>query len=194
MEYLYLAISQIHAVKNFGFVLLLLVLFASCSKDEDPIERAVVDTDETTRFEELLLLIKPRLNDSTFLLVTRIDSVKILVNNSFWATQNSVVVDTSKFTRSHVGNMTVTPSPVAYMVSSSQQKDASGLNTAGEVSDYLNSNLDLKPGDYLAFVESFRITLNDNSVRTIYPMLYTRFTVVDNTRSALADELIVNID
>jgi hypothetical protein len=184
-------------MKKLIFFLLVGLAIVSCdSEDYGPLpHRGVVAEDQSIPFEEILLTISVKTPDGQYLVVQSIDSVNIYVNNKFWARLNSQQVDVSKVEKVQSGNRYLSPNKIQYLVIARQDPASlPSFNTAGDFSRYLNSLLELRAGEYACFVESFTITLNDNSVRTIYPYQYRIFKIEQNMRSVYVGEIEIIIE
>ena len=168
----------------------------SCQKDGslNSADRNVVSEEESTQFEELLILVSIKTTDSTYLVVESIDSVNIFVNDFYWANVSSDPINTANVDKFTVGNMTVTTDKLNYLIVAEQEIEDPDFTVAGDFAEYLNSFYDLDAGEYACFIESFQVTFNDNSTKKYYPLTYEIFKVEENTRSAFVGEFEIKID
>lgn len=174
----------------------LILVFYGCSKDEslNTAQRNVVSEDGSISLKELLVLINIKTNDSTYLVVESIDSVKMFVNNTFWSMRSSSIIDTTKIDKIVEGNRFITDKKLSYLLISEQEQNDSTFLTAGDFAAYLNSLLQLKPGEYACFIESFQIKFNDQSIKRYYPFQYQTFKVEANNQTAFVGEFNFLID
>ncbi len=177
-------------------MLMLLLFVSSCETDDSlsSADRNVVSDDGTITFEELILLVNIKNTDGTYLVVESVDSVRIYINDYYWAIINSQAVDISKVDKRLDGNKYVTDKKLNYLIIADQDVEEPAYNTAGEFAQYLNDGYSLKPGEYACFIESFQLRFSDNSVKTYYPFEYSSFKVEENSKSAFVGELTLNID
>ncbi len=180
--------------KTIGLILII-TLFWSCRKEEGDFNssRNVVSTSKTVPFEELLLLINLKTSDSSYLVVPNIDSVNLYVNDYYWSTKNSVIIDTTNIEKYELNNMYNTPNKLNYLVLAKKSNVNTHFTTAGEYAQYLNSLLQLKPGEYACLINSFQIRLIDNSIKTYYPVSYKIFKVQENNYSAYIGEIEIKL-
>lgn len=174
----------------------ILLAMAACNKSDDnsSAEQNVVSDDGSVQFEDLMVLLNVKVTDTSYLVVKSIDSVNIFVNTSFWAKISSNPVDTAVIQKYTVGNMFLTKNKLNYLIVASQDIDDPNYNTAGEFANYLNSLYDLQAGEYACFIESFKVTFNDNTTRKYYPYIYKPFRVEENSRSAYVGEIELNLN
>lgn len=165
-----------------------------CGKDNSfDGRRAVVSDSEKIPFEELLLLINLKTSDSSYLVIPSIDSVNLFVNNFYWSTKNSVVLDTSNIEKYALNNMFHTSNKLNYLVLAKKADLQTNFNTAGEYAHYLNSLYQLKPSEYACLINSFQILLNDNTIKTYHPITYKTFKVEGNSYSAFVSEIEIKL-
>ncbi|MEM6379300.1 MAG: hypothetical protein AAF705_13915 [Bacteroidota bacterium] len=182
-------------LKRLIFLACIGLFIVGCDTDDLNIaDRNVVSEDGDVPFEELLLLLHVKTSDSTYLVVESIDSVNIFINDFFWTKVNSEILDTSKVDKELVGNTYVSSDKVDYLVLATQALEEPEFNTAGDFADFLNSTLELSPGEYVCFIESFEVTFKDNSKEVFFPLEYKTFKVEENSRSAFVGEIELNID
>lgn len=174
--------------------MLIAMLFVRCEVDDDlsSADRNTV-SDGSVTFEEILMLINVKTNDSTYLVVQSVDSVKIYINDYYWTSINSQLVDTSKVDKEIDGVRFVTGNKLNYLVIADQEIEQPEYTTAGDYAAYLNAAYELEPGEYACMIESFQVTFNDQSTQTYYPFAYKMFVVEDDTRSASVGEFELNI-
>ncbi len=181
-------------MKKYIYILLIVLLSLSCEKDDvNKFEKNIVSNDKVM-FEELLFLLNIKTNDSSYLVVKSIDSINIYVNNTHWTKINSSAIDIDNISKTTIGNTFVSKQKINYLVLATNDKQKIKYNTAGEVAKYLNNVQYLKAGDYVCFIESFQLTLNDNSTKTYYPNIYAPFKIERNFKSSFVGELTVCLD
>lgn len=168
----------------------------SCTKEDslNSAEKNVVSDETSVLFEELLMLVNIKASDSSYLVVKSVDSIKIFINNKYWAKVNSVALDTAKVAKYAVGNKFESNSKISYLVMSTQDVTEPEYSTAGEFANYLNASYNLKPGEYACLIESFQVTLNDHTIKKYYPFKYIGFKVEESSKSAMVSEFDLNID
>jgi hypothetical protein len=183
-------------MKKLIYILLLGMLSISCKKSEtlSSAERNTVTNTATNPFKELLILINVKTNDSSYLVVKSIDSVNIFINNYYWTKINTETLDTSKVNKTLVGIKYQSPNKINYLIIANQDIKQAEYTTAGDFAKYLNASYELKPGEYVCLIESFQLTFNDNSTKKYYPLKYTTFKVIENSRSAYVGEIEIKID
>jgi len=164
------------------------IIFWSC-ETEDDFGSNVVSSSSSTTFEELVILMNLKTTDSTYLVVSSVESVEVYINNQYWSTTSSETVDTSIVSKELDGNQYVSDTELNYLVLSQQENDneTKDFNTAGDYADYLNDVLTLEKGNYVCLIKSFIITFNDGSQRKYYPYRYTSFSVDEDSRSAVIE-------
>lgn len=187
---------KVQLMKNLILLFALPIIFFSCEKTEDNISgpRNVVSEIETIQFEELILLLNIKTSDSTYLATESIDSVNIYINNFYWANCSSEQMDTSKLNSFYLNSLPVTNTKLNYLVTAPQDIEQPEYNTAGDYASYLNASYELKPGEYVCFIESFVITQSDNTQKKYYPFIYKAFKVENNSQSAFVGEIELLID
>ncbi len=183
-------------MKKLIYILLLGLFIISCKKSDtlSSAERNVVSNSSNNPFKELLILINIKTSDSSYLVVKSIDSVNIFINNYYWTKINTEILDTSKVDKILVGNKYQTKNKINYLIIANQDINQPEYTTAGDFAKYLNATYELKPGEYVCFIESFQLTFNDNSTKKYYPLKYTTFKVIENSRSAYVGEIEIKID
>lgn len=181
-------------MKKYLIPILVFFTILGCGK-EDTFDgsQAVVSDSQNISFEELLLLINLKTSDSTYLVIPSIDSVDLFVNNIYWSTKNSVILDTSNIEKYALNNMFHTPNKLNYLVLAKKTDLQTDFNTAGEYAQYLNSLYELKPGEYACLINSFQILLNDNTIKTYHPITYKIFKVEENSYSAFVGEIEIKL-
>jgi hypothetical protein len=182
-------------MKKLIYLLMIGLLTASCEKDDglSPPQRNVISDEEKIPFEELLLLINIKTSDSTWLVVSSVDSVKIFINEHYWTKTNSQPIDTSKVAKTNIGNTSVASSKLNYLIIADQDIGEPDYNTAGEFAQYLNAAYELPPGEYACFIESLQVTLHDNTAHKYYPMQYSTFRIEQNLKSIFLGEIEIAI-
>lgn len=182
--------------KRLFYIVLAVLTLTGCSGEDElnDADRNVVSGDDTVNIEELLLFISVKITDDAYLVIQSVDSINIYINNRYWNKTNSEPLDTSKIDKQLVGNQYVSANKIAYLVMAPQDIKEPDFDTAGDFADYLNATYELEPGDYACFIESFQLTLADNTVKTYYPMQYISFTVDENSKSAFIGEIELKID
>ncbi|MDD4575019.1 MAG: hypothetical protein PHI36_01180 [Bacteroidales bacterium] len=181
-------------MKKLLIPILIFFTVLGCGKDNNfDGRRAVVSDSEKIPFEELLLLINLKTSDSSYLVIPSIDSVNLFVNNFYWSTKNSVVLDTSNIEKYALNNMFHTSNKLNYLVLAKKADLQTNFNTAGEYAHYLNSLYQLKPGEYACLINSFQILLNDNTIKTYHPITYKTFKVEGNSYSAFVGEIEIKL-
>lgn len=181
-------------MKKYLIPLLLFFTILGCGKEDNfDGSRAVVSDSKNVPFEELLLLINLKTSDSSYLVIPSIDSVNLFVNNFYWSTKNSVVLDTSNIEKYALNNMFHTSNKLNYLVLAKKADLQTNFNTAGEYAHYLNSLYQLKPGEYACLINSFQILLNDNTIKTYHPITYKTFKVEGNSYSAFVGEIEIKL-
>ena len=183
-------------MKKLIYILLLGLFIISCKKSDtlSSAERNVVSNSSNNPFKELLILINIKTSDSSYLVVKSIDSVNIFINNYYWTKINTEILDTSKVDKFLVGNKYQTKNKINYLIIANQDIKQPEYTTAGDFAKYLNATYELKPGEYVCFIESFQLTFNDNTTKKYYPLKYTTFKVIENSRSAYVGEIEIKID
>lgn len=182
-------------MKKLIYFLMIGLLLAGCEKNDglSPPQRNVISDEEIIPFEELLMLINIKTSDSTWLVVSSVDSVRIFINEHYWNMVNSQTIDTSKVAKTHLGNTSVSESKLNYLIIADQDIEEPDYNTAGEFAQYLNAAYELPPGEYACFIESLQVTLNDNTVHKYYPMQYATFRLEPNFKSIFLGEITINL-
>lgn len=178
--------------KSIFFVMTAMLMF-SCADDSDMDDSGVVSSTINADFKELSLLLNIKTSDTSYLVVQSIDSVSIYVNDNYWNKISSVEVDTSKINKYSQNNCYNTKNKLSYLLVANQDLNSDQLLTAGDYAAYLNAFYELKPGEYLCFIQSFQVTLLDGTIQTYYPYVYKAFEVKENTYSAIIGELEINI-
>lgn len=181
-------------MKRLIIIFLAVLFLASCAKDDSYISSNVIRENGELSFEELLMLVNVKASDSTYLVVSSIDSINIFINNYYWAKINSISMDTSKVEKFVSGNNYVTTKKLNYLVVANQDVAEPDYTMAYQFADYLNASYNLKPGEYACLIESFMMKFNDGTVKKFYPMTYSIFKVEDNSRSAYIGEIELSID
>ncbi|MFY8108840.1 MAG: hypothetical protein ACOVO9_07605 [Bacteroidia bacterium] len=183
-------------MKKLIYILLLGLFIISCKKSDtlSSAERNVVSNSSSNPFKELLILINIKTSDSSYLVVKSIDSVNIFINNYYWTKINTEILDTSKVDKILIGNKYQTKNKINYLIIANQDIKQPEYTTAGDFAKYLNATYELKPGEYVCFIESFQLTFNDNTTKKYYPLKYTTFKVIENSRSAYVGEIEIKID
>ena len=121
-------------MKKLLIPILIFFTVLGCGKDNNfDGRRAVVSDSEKIPFEELLLLINLKTSDSSYLVIPSIDSVNLFVNNFYWSTKNSVVLDTSNIEKYALNNMFHTSNKLNYLVLAKKADLQTNFNTAGEI-------------------------------------------------------------
>ncbi|MCK6612326.1 MAG: hypothetical protein L6Q78_14955 [Bacteroidia bacterium] len=167
------------------------LLFGACSKDSSLPDgsEAVVSNSSSVSFEQLVLLLNVKTNDSAYLVVESLDSVNLYVNNAWWNKVSSLLVDTTRVDKISNGNRFLSNNKINYLVLAKQGIRVPALKTAGDFSTYLNSWYTIKPGDYACFIESFSVRFNDGSSKTYFPYKYIPFTIIPESASAFVGEI-----
>ena len=179
---------------NAYILLLVLLCLSGCHRD-DFLDRNVVSNRDDTPFEELLILMNVSIAENKYLVVKSIDSVKIFVNGKHWSTTSSLPLDIDKVKKQTEGNKYYISRKLNYLVKSKQVTTAKpDYSTAGGVASYLNSLLELKPGDYACRIESFQVTFNDNTKQKYYPFVFKTFTLKANMRSVAVGEFNLKLE
>ena len=182
-------------MKKAFYFILIIILFGSCRKEDSEYDstKNVVSNSQTINFEELILLISLKTSDTSYLVVPNIDSVNLYVNDYYWSTKNSVTLDTANIEKYMFNNMYNTSNRLNYLVLAKKGNVNSNFTTAGEYAQYLNSLLQLKPGEYACLINSFQIRLIDNTIKTYYPLSYKIFKVQENNYSAFVGEIEIKL-
>lgn len=165
----------------------------SCEKSDSSAARNTVIQDGSNVFEELSMLINLKSSDSSYVLVEKIDSVKLKVGDFFEVKTSSGSVDTTIFNSYPSGDFNVTGQKVNYLVLARPSLEPQDFSTAGEYADYLNKLLELKTGEYVCLLESIWISLADGTKRQYFPHVYTTFTVFEGAVTAYAGEITIEI-
>ena len=182
-------------MKKLLFFLFIGVLFIGCDNDSDyDGSQYVVSDEESILFEEISFLINVKTVNNGYLVVKSIDSINLYVNSFYWAKPNSNSLDISKVNKIEVGNKYETTNKLNYLVVASRDILKVDYSTAGDYAKYLNDYYELKPGEYACLIESFQVTLNDNTVKKYYPLEYRAFKVEENSRNAFIGEIELKID
>lgn len=177
------------------YCLCIALVLISCDKESaDRVSRNVVSTSDDIAFEEILLLLNIQTENEKYLVVESINSIRLYINDFYWNTATSMPLDISNIDKEQVDDRYVTDDKVNYLVISDREDNFPDFTTAGEISQYLNSIYDLAPGEYVCFIESFKINFLDGSVQTFYPYEYTAFKIDKNSRSAFVGEITLKID
>ena len=171
------------------------LMLGSCG--EDPgytgTSNAVSETSQVD-FEELNAIINIKTSDSTYLATSSIDSINIYINNQFWSMSSATSSNLEHLDRIEINNKLHAESKVNYFLLSQYTAEEIDFTTAGDYANYLNDQLDIEPGEYICFIESFTITRNNGSVEKHYPYEYRIFNIEDNQRSVSLGELELNIE
>jgi hypothetical protein len=171
---------------------------AGCKKEDNSLssaERNVISDETEIPFKEVLMLIHLKTTDSTFLVVKSIDSVTIFVNDKFWSKSSSQPIDITNIDKVINGNKYETGNKLNYLLIADQTTlEIPDYTTAGDFARYLNDVFELKPGQYACLIESFQVTLNDNTVKKYYPFEYRIFKVEENTGSSFIGEIELKIN
>lgn len=177
-------------------IFLIGIVMFGCEKSTDlpSPNRNVVSEATSIPFEELLILLNVKVNDSTYLVIESIDSVSIYINDYYWSKISSVPVDTTKIRKTSEGNMFISDLKQNYLVIAQRDFDEPDYNIAGEFAKFLNSYYELKPGEYACLIESFQVTFNDNTTKVYYPYKYEIFKVEENSRNAFVSEIELDLD
>lgn len=172
------------------------LLLVGCDSDDTDYGPGnyVVSDDESVPFEEISFLINVKTVNNSYLVVKSIDSINLYVNSFYWAKPNSNALDVSKVNKVEVGNKYETSNKLNYLVVASRDIEKSDYSTAGDYAKYLTDYYELKPGEYACLIESFQVTLNDNTVRKYYPLEYRAFKVEKDSRNAFIGEIELKID
>lgn len=176
---------------------ILMLIIVSCSKSEDSYsdgDSNVVSDTKTISFKELVLLLSIQNPDSTFLVVERIDSLMLYVDDKFWAKINSVSLDTTTIDKDLNGNRFSSNDKVSYLVLSDQDSVVTKFVYAIQYAQFLNTLLELQPGEHACFLQSFMIKFNDGTYKKYYPNIYKIFNVEANTQSAFVGEFNIKIN
>lgn len=184
-----------YLMKKIFFIALLISSLWSCRKEDSSYDstKNVVSKTQTIAFEELLLLINLKTSDTSYLVVPNIDSVSLFVNEHHWSTKNSVTIDTSNIEKFISNNRYNTRNKLNYLILAKKSNVNTNFTTAGEYAQYLNSLLELKPGEYACLINSFQIRSIDNSIQTYYPLSYKVFKVEENNYSAFVGEIEIKL-
>ena len=188
-------------MKKMLFVLLLMGILSSCSKDNiSPYtyssESTIYSDTENTAFKEILFIIKPYImvnNQKKYLVAKYINNISVTINNSAWGNFQSLTIDTARIDKVVLNNYFVSSNPVKYSVIAPQQAIKDTLTTAGEYSDLINNYMTLKPGDYICQIDSFDIGLINSQVKRIYPMITILLEVKENIGSTFIGEFEIEI-
>lgn len=89
-----------------------------------------------------------KINDET-IVVEKIDSIKIKVNNTDWGTYSSESIDTAGLNTWTENNYRVTNESVKYQVFAEYNLEVNAMETAGDYVNCLSSRMVLDPGGYL---------------------------------------------
>lgn len=177
-------------MKALGIISIIIFICSSCAKDLASAN--VVTSGETVEFKELLLLINLKSSDSTNLVTTQIDSIKISVNNKPWSISASDPLDTTKIDAFVQNGNLVTYTDLQYLIRAEKQIDSTNLNTAGGIANYLVNLYELKAGEYACLVESIYFKSSSGVQYTLHPMKYLIFSVEENATSAFVGEFTIN--
>lgn len=170
-----------------GFFLL------SCEKDSSTAARNTVFQNSSNILEEVSMLINLKTNDSSYVVVNKIDSVFIKVGELFEVKTSSTTIDTANFNTYQDGDFRVTNKKLNYLVIARPSLEPQDFNTAGEYADYLNKLLELKAGEYVCLIESIWVTLSNGNKQQYFPHIYSNFTVNQDAVSAFAGEITIEI-
>lgn len=172
------------------------LLFIGCDSDsgDGAGQYVVTDGENSIPFEEVLFLVSVKTPDNGYLVVKSIDSVNIYINGNYWAKPSSKSVDMSVINKQEVGNRYETSNKLNYLVIADRDIKNPDYSTAGDYAQYLNDYYELKPGEYACMIESFQVTLNDNTVKKYYPFEYRAFKIEENSKSAFLGEIELKID
>ncbi len=179
------------------FLFFSLVFLIACSKDDGSFsnyEDNVVSDTKSIDFEKLLLLLNVKTTDDKYLVIESVDSVDLYVNDLHWSRANSNTLDITHIEKTEQGNAYLADQKVNYLlVAGKDIGDAPPVSTAGAYASYLNSLTTLLPGEYACFIASFRLKLNDGTIRKYYPNRYVIFKVEENIHSAFVGEIELQI-
>ncbi len=175
----------------FSFLLLSCEKYDGLAADDYTIHK---DSETSINFEELVMLINIKLPNNNYLVVKSIDSLNIYINNKHWAKINSTKLDIDNLNKTTNNNRFESKSKVNYLVLAKNKVKDVKFETAGDYAKYLNSDFNIKPGQYACCIKSFRIKYNDNTTKTYYPNKYCVFNVEAGKRSSYSGEIELNIE
>ncbi len=185
------------------FVFIFLLSLISCSDDDYAVysydDPTIYSTSNKVLLTEVILFLSPYIEDEgqkKFLVTDNLTNLAITVNKREWAPANSYKIDTLNLKQKETfGDYRVTPHKVNYPFAVNIRISSEGLSTAGDYSGLLNNYLNLQPGSYICYIESFDIKLTDGKVKTIFtPNLICPLEVKENYASANLGEFEVKID
>jgi hypothetical protein len=149
---------------------------ASCNKNDDYLyqydEATIYSSSDNVVFSEIILFLKPYVNDGTqkkHVVADSLRNIVIKINNKDWTTPASYGLDTLHVGgKSTVGNYRVTTEPVTYPVQINVVSYPEMFETAGQYADLLNNYFYLAPGIYIFQLHSFEIKSVSGNTTTIY--------------------------
>jgi len=189
-------------MKKLLFVVLILLLFIQCSKqDYSPYsytnESTIYSESKTTQFRELVVIIDPYIligSEKKYIVTDTIRNVTIKISDKLWGKYNSFGIDTSIFIKEKLTNIYTTSTVTKYSIIAPYRTNSDILKTAGEYSDLLNNYLTLEPGTYICQIESFDIQQIDGTIKKVRPFIVVPVEVKENSQSALVGEFDVQIN
>jgi hypothetical protein len=112
-------------------------------------------------FSEIILFLKPFLNDGTqkkYIVIDSLRNIIIKINNKDWVAPTSYGLDTLHVSdKSTINNYRVTTEPITYPVQINVVSYPGTFETAGQYADLLNNYFYLAPGVYICQLYSFDI-------------------------------------
>jgi hypothetical protein len=176
--------------KVFIFLLVFLGL-SNCKKDSATnFDSAIIeDSSNTNKFKQLVLIINLKNSNGSYILLQKIDSINLKVNNKQWGTFASEITDTTGFQSSLLKSIRITSQKIGYLIIATYQLNVNSLETAGDYVSYLNERLILTPGDYVCEINQLKFTNVTGQTVIIKPMIFKDFKVVQNTTSSFVGEI-----
>lgn len=153
--------------------------------------------ENSTRFRELLLVIKPYLLENgqkKYIVTDAVRNVRLSINSKPWGSFNSLDVNTSLYLNSALGEFRVSDSAVKYAVIAPFQSQKDTLTTAGEYAQLLNNIFMLEPGFYFCKLESFELKDLSGETHFYETSVIQAVEIRENTRSAFLGEFEILIN
>jgi hypothetical protein len=176
-------------------------LATSCSKDESPYryssESTIYSESNQRVLRELMFMLKPyKIHEGSkkYIVVSSIDSIRVLINGDEWGIFSSFGIDISNINKEIADNFYVRSEPVPYVTKAPYVMSGDILTTAGQYSEMLGRYISLQPGGYVFQIEYIELKDISGNTHRVYPLIAKHFEVKENIVSAFIGEFEILID
>lgn len=171
-----------------------LLYLIGCKKaSTESVDKNIVSETNTVKFREIVLLLSIKSTDTTYIVTDRIEQIQIKINDNIWGKFSSKIIDTTAIIKEIGNNYFESKTKTSYLIIAECTPDYGSFTTAGQYSSYLNSFLELEPGDYVCKIEELQLKGLNSQTATIKTSIFKNFTVLANTRSSFIGEIELKI-